>query len=85
MLLQVNLKININVFGILHISLIDYCIFILECEEYSSRVVTVVEALPLLPDSEPLTFKVASCEYSNVPLIVGGEEVNVGEFPHMVR
>lgn len=58
---------------------------VLECEEYSSQVVTVVEALPLLPDSEPLSFKVASCEYSNVPLIVGGEEVNVGEFPHMVR
>lgn len=58
--------------------------FILECEEYSSKVVNVVRAIRLLLNSEPITFNVANCKYDNIPLIVGGKEVKVGEFPHMV-
>lgn len=54
----------------------------LECEEYSN--IEILQALPLVTDIDPLSFKVEKCNYNSVPLIVGGEPASAGEFPFMV-
>ncbi|VVD02953.1 unnamed protein product [Leptidea sinapis] len=54
-----------------------------ECEEYSKNVIQTVDFLPLLPDPETHSISSAKCDYTKVELIVGGENANQGEFPHM--
>ncbi|CAG9790612.1 unnamed protein product [Diatraea saccharalis] len=54
-----------------------------KCEEYSRGVVEKVDFIPLLPDPETMSISAAKCEYTGVELIVGGENANQGEFPHM--
>ncbi|XP_049854824.1 serine protease snake-like [Schistocerca gregaria] len=54
-----------------------------KCDEYTRSVQDIFEALPLLPDADPLIIKVDKCDFENLPLIVGGEDTDVGEFPHM--
>lgn len=56
-----------------------------ECEEYSRGVVEKVDYLPLLPDPDILSISAAKCDYTGIKLIVGGENANNGEFPHMVK
>lgn len=60
-------------------------IFTSECKEYSRGVVEEVGFIPLIPDPEQLSVSAAKCDYTGVELIVGGENANQGEFPHMVR
>lgn len=36
-------------------------------------------------NDKPILEKIDRCSFSNVPLVVGGEVANPGEFPHMVR
>ncbi|KAF4517001.1 hypothetical protein B566_EDAN009674 [Ephemera danica] len=55
-----------------------------KCQEYSKNVTREVSAIVLTADASVVTQTVAKCDYTNVHLIVGGEEVKVGEFPHMV-
>ncbi|XP_004922188.1 serine protease snake [Bombyx mori] len=54
-----------------------------KCEEYSRGVVEKVDYLPLLPDPDILSISAAKCDYTGIKLIVGGENANNGEFPHM--
>ncbi|XP_022832269.1 serine protease snake-like [Spodoptera litura] len=54
-----------------------------KCEEYSRAVVEKVPYIPLIPNPEPFTVSAAKCDYTGVELIVGGENANPGEFPHM--
>ncbi|KAF9818370.1 hypothetical protein SFRURICE_017792 [Spodoptera frugiperda] len=54
-----------------------------KCEEYSKAVVEKVPYIPLIPNPEPFTVSAAKCDYTGVELIVGGENANPGEFPHM--
>ncbi|CAH2987898.1 unnamed protein product [Chilo suppressalis] len=54
-----------------------------KCEEYSRGVVEKVDFIPLLPDPETMSISAAKCDYTGVELIVGGENANQGEFPHM--
>ncbi|XP_050677290.1 serine protease snake-like [Leptidea sinapis] len=54
-----------------------------KCEEYSKNVIQTVDFLPLLPDPETHSISSAKCDYTKVELIVGGENANQGEFPHM--
>uniref|UniRef100_A0A2A4JQ23 trypsin n=1 Tax=Heliothis virescens TaxID=7102 RepID=A0A2A4JQ23_HELVI len=54
-----------------------------KCEEYSRGVVEKVPYIPLIPDPEPFSVTSAKCDYTGVELIVGGENANPGEFPHM--
>jgi len=43
-----------------------------------------IAALPLVPTPEPVHVDIPKCDFSNVQLIVGGEEAKLKEFPHMV-
>ncbi|XP_046997816.1 serine protease snake-like isoform X1 [Schistocerca americana] len=54
-----------------------------KCDEYAKSVTERVEALPLLPNPDPVTIQVKKCDFEKLPLIVGGEKTVVGEFPHM--
>ncbi|XP_069686627.1 serine protease snake-like isoform X2 [Periplaneta americana] len=54
-----------------------------KCKEYAGRVTTQVSALPLVPEPEPVHVNIPKCNFSSVPLIVGGEETKLKEFPHM--
>jgi hypothetical protein len=58
--------------------------FISECDEYLERINKQLAYLPLIADSKPVSIKVSDCDADNVPLIVGGQEAKLGEFPHMV-
>jgi hypothetical protein len=44
-----------------------------------------VSAVPLQVDPDLVIHEVAQCDFTNLPFIVGGEEVRLGEFPHVVR
>lgn len=58
--------------------------FHLECRQYEDakyeRVWTSVGY-----NEKPILEKILRCGSSNVPLVVGGEVANLGEFPHMVN
>ncbi|CAK1592048.1 unnamed protein product [Parnassius mnemosyne] len=54
-----------------------------KCEEYSRAVVQKVDYTALLPDPGTMSLSAANCDYTGVELIVGGEDANQGEFPHM--
>ncbi|XP_053622871.1 serine protease snake-like [Plodia interpunctella] len=54
-----------------------------KCEQYSRGVTERVDFIPLLPNPETMTISSAKCDYAGVELIVGGENANQGEFPHM--
>lgn len=56
---------------------------ILECEEYSNSTVDVVQAIPLIPQTQPISISVVKCNFNGVPLIVGGAPALPGEFPFM--
>lgn len=57
---------------------------IAECREYEDAKYEK-EWLPAIGFNEkPVLKKILHCATSNVPLIVGGEVANAGEFPHMV-
>jgi hypothetical protein len=55
-----------------------------ECNEYSKLATSQIAVLPLVPSPEPLHVDIPKCDFSSVPLIVGGEEAMLKEFPHMV-
>ncbi|KAG7306557.1 hypothetical protein JYU34_007925 [Plutella xylostella] len=52
------------------------------CDKYKSFDSTLVAAIPLLPEPEPVTFNVSGCAPRTAPLIVGGKVVNIDQFPH---
>ncbi|XP_073966663.1 venom protease-like isoform X2 [Choristoneura fumiferana] len=54
-----------------------------KCEEYSRGVVQTVGFVPLVPDPEAMSISASKCDYVGVELIVGGENAQLGEFPHM--
>ncbi|XP_063371926.1 venom protease-like isoform X1 [Cydia amplana] len=54
-----------------------------KCEEYSKSVVQTFSFLPLVPDPETVSISAPKCDYGKVELIVGGENAQLGEFPHM--
>ncbi|KAJ8976561.1 hypothetical protein NQ317_014214 [Molorchus minor] len=54
-----------------------------KCEEYSSAITGIVQAIPLVTNTEPISLSVEKCDYNSVPLIVGGEPAEAGEFPFM--
>ncbi|CAB3246531.1 unnamed protein product [Arctia plantaginis] len=54
-----------------------------KCEEYSRGVVLKVEYMALIPDAEALSVSAAKCDYNTIELIIGGENAEPGEFPHM--
>ncbi|XP_046396392.1 serine protease snake-like [Ischnura elegans] len=54
-----------------------------KCEEYSELVTQRVQGLPLVLEPDPVALNVANCPDSGLHLIVGGEETEPGEFPHM--
>lgn len=67
----------------------NYFFFVLilykiECKEYEDakyeRTYTNVGF-----NDKPILEKIDRCSFSNVPLVVGGEVANPGEFPHMVK
>lgn len=58
-------------------------LFILECREYEDakyekRWTTIGF------NDRPILEKILQCVFSNVPLVVGGENAIPNEFPHMV-
>jgi hypothetical protein len=55
-----------------------------ECNEYSKLATAQVGVLALVPTPEPVYVDIPKCEFTSVPLIVGGEETKLKEFPHMV-
>jgi hypothetical protein len=55
-----------------------------ECNEYAKLATSQIVALPLVPTPEPVHVDIPKCDFSSVPLIVGGEEAKFKEFPHMV-
>ncbi|XP_075989698.1 venom protease-like [Anticarsia gemmatalis] len=54
-----------------------------KCEEYSRGVIEKVDYIPLIPEPETLSISAAKCDYTGVELIIGGENAQTGEFPHM--
>ncbi|GAB0087374.1 serine protease snake-like isoform X1 [Sergentomyia squamirostris] len=53
-----------------------------KCKEYAKYAVIHSYYLPLLLDGPPLSLDIQDCDYEK-PLIVGGEEAQPAEFPHM--
>ncbi|XP_039762927.1 venom protease-like [Pararge aegeria] len=54
-----------------------------KCEEYSRHVTQTVGFITLDVEPEKMTISAPKCDYNGVELIVGGENANQGEFPHM--
>ncbi|XP_068627215.1 trypsin-1-like [Battus philenor] len=54
-----------------------------KCEEYSKAVINQVDFISLLPEPETMSITDVNCNYTGVELIVGGENAQQGEFPHM--
>ncbi|CAG9790630.1 unnamed protein product [Diatraea saccharalis] len=54
-----------------------------KCDAYSRQVVQKVDASLLLLNDEGVSVAATRCHYTSVELIVGGEDANRGEFPHM--
>ncbi|XP_023949934.1 venom protease [Bicyclus anynana] len=55
-----------------------------KCDEYSRHVTQTVGFITLDAEPEKMTLSAPKCDYNGVELIVGGENANQGEFPHMV-
>lgn len=58
---------------------------IIECDQYTSEVSTKVEAIALGAEETESFNAGVECKVNSNPLIVGGEEAGLGEFPHMVN
>ncbi|XP_013141976.1 PREDICTED: venom protease-like [Papilio polytes] len=54
-----------------------------KCEEYSRIVTQNVVYTPLVPGEKPNSVSTSYCLHSHIELVVGGENANLGEFPHM--
>ncbi|KAL3290218.1 hypothetical protein HHI36_023577 [Cryptolaemus montrouzieri] len=54
-----------------------------KCLEYTKPFNDVVQAIPLLTDTEVVNIQVEKCGNNGVPLIVGGAPADPGEFPFM--
>ncbi|CAH0730893.1 unnamed protein product, partial [Brenthis ino] len=54
-----------------------------KCEEYSRGVVQNVNFIALVVEPDVMSISAPKCDYTGVELIVGGENANQGEFPHM--
>ncbi|KAL0809035.1 hypothetical protein ABMA28_012676 [Loxostege sticticalis] len=54
-----------------------------KCDAYSRSVIERVEVSPLLVSNDGISFDASKCTYTSVKLIIGGEDANKGEFPHM--
>ncbi|RVE40311.1 hypothetical protein evm_015039 [Chilo suppressalis] len=54
-----------------------------ECDAYSRSVVQKVDVSALLVNDEGVSVVASKCQYTGVELIIGGEDANRGEFPHM--
>ncbi|XP_069364373.1 venom protease-like [Maniola hyperantus] len=54
-----------------------------KCEEYGRHVTQTVGFITLDAEPEKMTISAPKCDYNGVELIVGGENANQGEFPHM--
>lgn len=55
----------------------------LKCLNYTRPFNEVVQAIPLLTETEVVNVNVEKCNNNGVPLIVGGEPAAPGEFPFM--
>lgn len=55
----------------------------IKCNNYAKLATSQIAALPLVPTPEPVHVDIPKCDFSNVQLIVGGEEAKLKEFPHM--
>ncbi|XP_039436006.1 serine protease snake-like [Culex pipiens pallens] len=53
----------------------------IKCDAFQRETKLIREAIPLTFDADPLIFESFNCS-KTVDLIVGGEDVKVGEFPH---
>lgn len=53
-----------------------------ECEEYAKLAIVESYFTPLLLDGPTFSVGIAKCKF-DTPLIVGGEEAQLAEFPHM--
>jgi V8-like Glu-specific endopeptidase len=54
-----------------------------KCQEYSKAVTGVVQAIPLVTNTEAISINIVKCDYNGVALIVGGKPASAGEFPFM--
>ena len=54
-----------------------------KCAEYAKLQTERVVALPLVPDPKPSVQHVQKCDTNSVPLVVGGQDARLHEFPHM--
>ncbi|XP_034233867.1 CLIP domain-containing serine protease 14D-like isoform X2 [Thrips palmi] len=55
-----------------------------KCAEFARLQTERVVALPLVPDPKPSVQHVQKCDTNSVPLVVGGSDARLNEFPHMV-
>ncbi|XP_026275392.2 serine protease snake-like [Frankliniella occidentalis] len=54
-----------------------------KCNEFARLQTERVVALPLVPDPKPSVQHVQKCDSNSVPLVVGGQDARLHEFPHM--
>lgn len=54
-----------------------------KCAEFARLQTERVVALPLVPDPRPAVQHVQKCDANSVPLVVGGQDARLHEFPHM--
>ncbi|EFA11559.1 serine protease P44 [Tribolium castaneum] len=54
-----------------------------KCQEYSKAITGVVQAIPLVTNTEVVSYSFVKCDYNGVALIVGGKPASAGEFPFM--
>ncbi|KAK3921915.1 Serine protease snake, partial [Frankliniella fusca] len=54
-----------------------------KCSEFARLQTERVVALPLVPDPMPSVQHVQKCDTNSVPLVVGGQDARLHEFPHM--
>lgn len=54
-----------------------------KCAEFARLQTERVVALPLVPDPKPSVQHVQKCDSNSVPLVVGGRDARLNEFPHM--
>uniref|UniRef100_A0A0A9Z8F0 Serine protease snake n=1 Tax=Lygus hesperus TaxID=30085 RepID=A0A0A9Z8F0_LYGHE len=53
------------------------------CREYTKLTIDVGYASPLLSKLVPMRYEMENCEPSVSPLVVGGSNTSISEFPHM--
>ncbi|KAF6214397.1 hypothetical protein GE061_009138 [Apolygus lucorum] len=54
------------------------------CREYTKLTIDVGYVSPLMSKLVPLRYEMENCEPSISPLVVGGSNTSIAEFPHMV-